>query len=263
MSNCHHQKPIRLYKYYPENLNSIKAIANNGFWCESPLRQNDLNDSLNKRFPVIEISEVGSLLLKSIQNGQYKVSNYLASLLGNPNEIGKLTRTFLLKTFGASSFCENNDNELLWSHYASQSSGFVIEYEFQPKHIAELNLKKIEYIEDSLDLKLDAIIKSVLNKSQADNEAALKYVMENLSVKSKKWQYENEWRIWSMHPGCYMRFETTMIKSLFFGLKCSEDYIITILQLVLLFNIQIEIKKMYYDDNGVIKFKNFLPEKTI
>lgn len=252
---------MTLYKYYPENVNSLKAIANRGFWCGSPLKQNDPNDSLNVSIPKVDQKEVIKLLLES-KVGEYpNLSGYLLSMATKPQEISKHTRNFILNTFGACSFCENNNNNLLWAHYASNFTGFVIEFEFNPSQIKNHNLTKIQYLTDAPKLELTSIITSLREPTEDTMNSALKYVIDNLSVKDKMWEYEKEWRIWSSTQSNYSGFDKTMVKSVFFGIKCPQDYVLTVLSLLTLYKIDLEVKKMYFDNDGKIQFEDLVKDK--
>ena len=89
--------------------------------------------------------------------------------------------------FGIVSFTTNPYHPLLWSHYTSDGSGFVIGYDFEV--ISKLSsspgwLRSVDYHEQP-----PPIAGSIVLVSPESNLPIL------LSIKSDHWSYEDEWRL--------------------------------------------------------------------
>lgn len=89
--------------------------------------------------------------------------------------------------FGIVSFTTNHLHPLMWSHYTTDGSGFVIGYDFAmlsqltgPKGL----LRKVKYQD-----KPASIIAPIVLSSPESNLPVL------LSMKSDHWSYEDEWRL--------------------------------------------------------------------
>ena len=89
--------------------------------------------------------------------------------------------------FGIVSFCQDPRHPLMWSHYTTDGSGFVIGYDAQQlKKLSSRTegLRPVEYRE-----KLPLILGYVVVASPDSNMDV------SLSMKSHHWQYEREWRL--------------------------------------------------------------------
>ena len=59
-------------------------------------------------------------------------------------------RKELIKIFAFSSLSENFDDILMWSHYSSAHTGFVLEFEFKEEEFSN-NFQKIKYVDELPD----------------------------------------------------------------------------------------------------------------
>ena len=106
----------------------------------------------------------------------------------------ELTASQLSKRFGIVSLSEDHRNLLMWSHYTTDGSGFVIGYDAQQlqKFVGpNAHLKRVEYgtklfpVGVSLD---DAGVGPIKEPSD------LPWYIP-LALKSEHWEYEREWRL--------------------------------------------------------------------
>ena len=99
----------------------------------------------------------------------------------------------------------DHSNEVMWSHYANNGKGFVIEYDLDLLEEMAYSIGKtiftgdINYIYkriDNTDLII-SILKLYLNSNISEEEKLASYnsFKQLLFTKSNKWQYENEYRI--------------------------------------------------------------------
>ena len=83
---------------------------------------------------------------------------------------------------GVMSFTESVGNFLMWSHYADEHRGMVIE--FDPKHAFFSKLKKVNYSNDRF------------NGPSIAFSGDRAYIRNKIFLeKSTQWEYEEEWRI--------------------------------------------------------------------
>ncbi|MHC4555755.1 MAG: DUF2971 domain-containing protein [Planctomycetota bacterium] len=102
----------------------------------------------------------------------------------------------LNKSIGILCLSEVPDNILMWSHYSSNHTGLVFEFDDahvffdQRKHENELRgfVRKVRYSRDRPKL-------TVFNLSLSDEENRRSWIDDFFWVKSSDWEYEKEWRM--------------------------------------------------------------------
>lgn len=209
-----------LYKYFPENLNSLKSLSLNSIWCHSPLKMNDPLESLYL-LDIEYSTEQIKLLKKHLYESGVQEYNNLINL--NDSQFSHIINTLrreALKKFAFSSFSEDLTNILMWTHYASCHSGFVLEIDFPQDKIESSDLAKITYKNELPSLDLNELGEFLIKMK----DGYKKDFISNISIKSKKWKYEKEWRLWINEPG-YYKLKINQIKNLYFGLKSSPEFI--------------------------------------
>lgn len=119
---------------------------------------------------------------------------------------------------GIFSLSKSYTDELLWAHYANSHQGFCIEYELEkllknqrPAH----GYFDVIYTNNVPNLSFKHIL------SKEDPDLLIKTM---LGYKSKRWEYENEIRIITESYGL-QNYDYRAIKSIYFGLKMSNDHI--------------------------------------
>jgi hypothetical protein len=101
--------------------------------------------------------------------------------------------TDLFNHYGIVSLSQNFDNILMWSHYACQHSGLVIELDIEN---IGLENKIIHSIAKLSNPKYpQAIIYDQNRNVKDDGGTSFDYLFDSLLVKSVHWNYENEFRI--------------------------------------------------------------------
>ena len=107
------------------------------------------------------------------------------------------------------SFSEENNNLLLWAHYAQNYSGMCIEYDFSklPEELLYHFFPVYYSSKRLISRKLERAIVELedLKKMNADNCYPndcdfIKDIMSLFLTKSPVWNYEKEWRIVATHP---------------------------------------------------------------
>nr|WP_283777893.1 DUF2971 domain-containing protein [Sansalvadorimonas sp. 2012CJ34-2] len=119
----------------------------------------------------------------------------------------------LLKQYdrGICCFSSEQDNPLLWSHYADQHRGICTGYSLErnPKP----NLLKVEYGGDR------EVCTSLISKAVLDNDLESKEKLdENILLrKALPWGYENEWRLLGNRG---LQDSDLSLEEITFGLRC-------------------------------------------
>ncbi|MES2380883.1 MAG: DUF2971 domain-containing protein [Bacteroidota bacterium] len=176
----------------------------------------------NEIITIYELEQVLKSTTSSL-NFEFDIENF-------KKEINRLTIKFLANSY-TTCFSENNDNPLMWSHYASKHSGICIEFSLPSEglfpyrmigkretneekykskasewSVKELvysgRLKKVTYEEEQPYINFFDFFPVFDNEYDCDLIGLSKswthgfaYELENIfSIKTNPWKYENEWR---------------------------------------------------------------------
>lgn len=218
--------PTLLYKYREVNLNSIKSLLRDSIWISLPREMNDPHEcSFYCNFEDLMSSDeylshdIVKKLIKRLKLDVNKFKNMelheiiLELALNDPNIDGDVDKAYAvidsLKTVSKKnqkeimdsleyamknyvyifSLSENCHNNLMWSHYGDSHKGFCIEYDFnsvETDNIIKKSLKPVVYTNEKIDFA-------------EYFKAGIKRFPELMSfpamIKSKDWEYEQEWRL--------------------------------------------------------------------
>lgn len=109
---------------------------------------------------------------------------------------------------------------LMWSHYASNHTGLV--FEFEPKYRTSCLAKPIK-----VDYKISYDVLSYVVERKAREE---QYIKE-LLTKFKDWEYEEEYRVIELEFNGEKKFHKDELKSIIFGLKATPKDMDAMIQL--------------------------------
>lgn len=193
-----------LLSFRSYNEYSLSDLINNEVTVCSPRVMNDPYDTL--------IIQWGDYMRKELAHKPH------IQILCDSFEFYR-TRSFTTVTDSAGK--EMISNNIMWSHYAGQHTGFCIKYMFSPKFIKTeerftSRFKKMNY-EDKFDLRTDSL--------QSTHALCTKY---------RDWEYENEVRLISYGPDIIGDFfaipldEDSHIEAIYFGYRCSDKRVQTI-----------------------------------
>ena len=143
-------------------------------------------------------------------------------------------------------FSRDSVNKLLWSHYGNSHTGVCIGYDLE-------NLYKMEYsteypevselIKEKMKISFEGLSKYEKNRIQILDEL---YKISFLT-KSVEWEYEKEYRAFievNDKQDFYIELKKENIKSIYFGLRTSEEDKKAILQILKDKEIKIPIYQM-------------------
>ena len=119
--------------------------------------------------------------------------------------------------------CKNDDNILVWSHYADQHRGFCIKFDRESNNVLGKTerTKPIEYKDDYPDVDL-------FDPTGKINESIFK---DMFFIKTKGWEYEWEWRF-VCDEGDKEEPMPFNISSIIFGLKMPQRHRDTIINIL-------------------------------
>ena len=158
--------PKYLYKYYPSK--NWDFIAKKWTIRFTPVSE------LNDPFESMPISDN----ILSTKNKEYLQKNCMIS---SGFEIFFCEE--IIKKYGVISLTETNDNLVMWSHYAENHKGFVVEFDVNKSNFLIRNkgisVHKVEYSESRLK-----------HFEEEEKRTPISFI----GSKSISWSYEREWR---------------------------------------------------------------------
>jgi hypothetical protein len=235
-----------LYKYFAPNEYAFKSLAVRGLYCNFPIKMNDPFECLaliKRSFTDVELNTF-RLYLHNFPSDPLAVSLYH---LTNSQLIEAINahRRKRIEKFAFCSLSEECDNILMWSHYARAHTGFVVGFEF-PELENTHHLRQVRYLDkmDNFDLLKwgEAMIEQIAPMHS--------HLIDDISVKSKDWSYEKEWRLWRKFP-CYYNFNADQIKSIFLGISCDQETKSIIASLTKYVNIDVNYYEMEFDAENI------------
>lgn len=199
-----------VYKYrggddniFKRDLESIEA---NTYWCASSEELNDPFETIN------------------IPDKFYKQTNFLTKIFGiqtkDTHQDLKTAFENLLSfdtKMGIYSLSKTWKDEILWTHYGNSHKGFCIEYDLdillETYRTDKIYSFPIKYTSSPPEISLLDIPKGIQNG-----------IIEKMAgYKSKRWEYEQEYRIITDRHGP-QSYNFKALKSIYFGLRMSEQH---------------------------------------
>ena len=149
---------------------------------------------------------------------QYKFKNSLLDRIENDKNYKK----FFIKLFkvllkiqdskNICSFCEEKNNQVLWSMYANQFRGCCIEYDVPDK-----NVDRVKYAKRYKHDIVYEIIKRLYEKEKLGNINVKSIISKLMLTKDKAWSFQKEWR--AISPEHKIDCD---IKAVYLGYKVSK-----------------------------------------
>lgn len=203
----------RFFKYYAYNKYVLEMLINSEAWYAKP---ESYNDPFDGEFEIVEeltIDEYLKLFL-NVNLGDPKYAAYrdiAASEWGQnqPRDAINSVKTFLpiYKNIGSICLSQNSDSILMWSHYADQHKGLVVEFEIS----TDTPILPVVYEKELTPRR----IQDVYGCSQNG------FIPVAFS-KHTDWAYEEEWRI-AVDRGNRIGPLPGTIRSILFGLRMAEE----------------------------------------
>ena len=214
------------YKYLPFTEGSLKVLDENTLKFTHPDDFNDPFDCL----PYIDEEKLAEFMLKQPELKQLFRSKYGtgAKFLRNKTKIlkdlEKHKDSFLsatLKNVGVLCLSKDSKNILMWSHYAQNHTGFVIE--FKINLIPSVNLNQVN-MNELVKMLYPYRVKYSDKRPSLDFDNMNTSLQTGLLTKHTGWEYEQEERVIDLihGPGIH-KFNPNLVNSVILGLKISQD----------------------------------------
>lgn len=255
--------PSKLYKYRPVNEFSLNNLEEDTVWLNSPNDYNDpyefyenidfkeLSNAINKKHidellemmtSKIQVSQeiiekakesdepieiIGKALMKENQYSDLKIETFFSFIseyvAKNNQRLISEKLEFIQDSMKVSSFCEENNQFLMWSHYSDSHRGFCIEYDTDCWKKSDLRRRILFPVlyQDEVYNSTPHLLKSI-NETEWNNL----YPLLSGSTKSKNWEYEKEWRFIINIGASFSRQNYSMNcqSKVFLGYKISEEH---------------------------------------
>ena len=241
-----------VYKYQKIDEWFYKNLINMQIYCNSPENFNDPFDCQTELSYTESLGKIieekrnhQDLMEKMLTGGPVLMIKHLVESELRDNFFVKDMITSLKsgrEKLYISCFSDSLVNELLWAHYGWNHKGICIAYDIP-------EIKKVKYSEDYPRLS-DDFIEKLLMLRREGIEAYPKYKEElqrefsekAILTKSKAWEYENEWRLINNEE--FVNINKNQFKSIYFGLRTSEEDKKAILQILKDKDIKIPVYQM-------------------
>lgn len=185
----HYYAPARLYKFFGPDLERFESVKNNKFWYSAPSRFNDPYDS---DFPVNQDLFFNSLVRQKTQEKGIRVgSTAWKEMQAETPKITKQVRQYLdeiRRTTAITCFTEDDDSQLMWTHYAYDHRGISVAYDLI-KIYSELKICPVPVIYSK-----DRVCLTSIDLNDVET-SSLSFLAGSLTSKSPEWSYETEWRL--------------------------------------------------------------------
>jgi Protein of unknown function (DUF2971) len=210
-------KPATIFKYEAFSAQSLQNLKAQAIYFGSPLGFNDPYDcALKPRIAEPTTEELEEFRVSYSQRPdvpiEYQNTFKKIDILELKKIVERSAITVLdkhvesfLQTKGVTCFSESNNDLLMWSHYGGRYKGFCLEFftEFEPF----TKMRKVKYS--------DTMPK--INAARALFHDDFDDFLDLFCVKSNSWSYEKEWRCIHDKAGTLFGYDSSALKSIYFG----------------------------------------------
>jgi hypothetical protein len=233
------------YKYSSLE-NTKKILQSKNLKLTNP---NDFNDPFDCNIPTIEydINRISKKVKKIFLKTQAK-DKYISKKNWNKLFESNLLKDDLLEDFKSIkkdwnkyigfyrilSLTTNNNNILMWSHYADSHKGVVLGFNFNNNKIKQVkydnkNNIKIKKFLDEMFLDMFNELKIDINTKYNEDKFINKFISHlhlYFFIKNEVWNYENEYRLVLNNENIikkpFLDFNNNQLKEIIFGIKVSK-----------------------------------------
>jgi hypothetical protein len=209
--------PDYLYKYRALDKYSLASLTNNTIWLAKPESFNDPFDcaiTLDRRRYKESILHALVVAMERAKPAGLR-REHLQDVWPVDKEAFERFREGIyeaMQAMGICSFSASANQMLLWSHYADNHKGFVIEYDCsEGTELREL-VRKVIYQDEMPSVAATDF--SALNRERAFDALWL--------TKAKCWGYEDEWRVMTDKGNCSFTAPSKMV-SIIFGARMPDS----------------------------------------
>ncbi|MDI9720512.1 DUF2971 domain-containing protein [Acinetobacter junii] len=212
-----------LYKHYsldPEHL-TLGVFNNCQLKYQYPLYFNDPYDCLCSI--KLDFSSFKKRDFEEFTNSKVSVSNWFKKKesylkIANSNFNSKEYIESFRKFFAVTCFNNSPLNILMWSHYAKNHKGFMLEFRFKKITDNYINLPlPVIYTDEYPCITVPWNLKSFIN----DDELSSEFIAKQLLIKSRIWSYEHEFRQMN-NAGLLKKYNPNMLSSVILGSEIED-----------------------------------------
>ncbi|APP09250.1 hypothetical protein VH1709_contig00129-0001 [Vibrio harveyi] len=226
---------MKVYKYVPFSEGSLQILKSSTMKFSSAPEFNDpfdcvvnydVDSSIDAYMSRPEIlDQIASglgLLPEHVQEHNEELRGRIRTVI----ESGAIHDT-LMEKVGICSLSKSHDNILMWSHYADNHKGFVVEFTLDVNDERIVNNPEFFFGGNDVEYSHDMPIKVVGTDNFSDH-------YRQFLVKSQDWKYEQEYRVLSTNKGAGIhKFDHRLISSVIVGAKMPpENYRILVNEVV-------------------------------
>lgn len=197
--NLQNLRNNQIYLNNPQNFNDpfdcfFTANFNDYIRDELLKNKNRLVSNLNDKFNLSDTQKYKAI--KYLESDELFNQLNITQIITQQNkyqDLESLKKT-LQNVFKVSCFSTDNNNLLMWSHYAKNHQGFCVEYDvsqIETVNTFRINLFPVLYKTKTLDISLLKKIQKVIY-SNPTLSPLLRIIIG--TIKAKDWYYEKEWR---------------------------------------------------------------------
>ena len=231
-----------IYKYFPVNHNTLATFLNKKIWFSFPQDFNDPFDcqiNADKTCSKACCEQCRDAYGPQCDQFLFALSKLTLDPGINIKQVAKSTND-QLKNVGVCCFSKNNNNILMWSHYADSHKGICVEFEQDALFNEKIKFSDVKYHESFPFLKLQYELDNMEedcggNFTPMDRVIAV-FSDVILTTKYKAWKDEEEVR--AIYTGNVdfksnggFIFSPVAIKNIFFGCKTGAQDMAKIKQL--------------------------------
>jgi hypothetical protein len=207
-------RPDGLFKYQRINLNAIRGLASQTFWCASPETFNDPYDCAY-RIALGMLNDAQKTALNS-RVFMKRIGNDAAmSTQFQNNQVALIEPAdFISMAWGVCSFSaaltDHPDDMLMWGHYANGHRGMCLEFNALEEPFSKTLKVTYPPLIPSVDLEKLFVYE--------EGEERRKAFLE----KYEKWVYEKEWRYVQSKVGA-VPYHPAQLINIYFGAKTEQE----------------------------------------
>ncbi len=209
--------PNFFYKYCKVTKSLKENIKNNQLWFNSPVNFNDPFDC--KAYLNFGRTEKKCKENFDKFNKAFKINHpplhlrVWKRLLKRPNDFNLMNSYSAARNFedwlGVTCFSENDNNPVMWSHYADSHKGIILEFNKGEGGFLTKNLLPVRYFKNY----------PIINVSDYAEEQMISIVYQTICAKGIGWKFEKEWRAITVPGKTHHKFNRNELSGVIFGLN--------------------------------------------
>ncbi len=239
---------MKLYKYRPINLNTLKILINESLVFSIPDKFNDPFDAKLFYKPIDTETGIKTFIDNLYAKGKMTKERHdeMLQTIDEWKRLAQSDEEFLeaislpeKKEHARIQICcfsERFDNIQMWSHYANDHQGVCLGFKVVEnpaiKSLVGFRMIGPDNIEKILQVRKVDYRRSPIEQIDRNKKDDLKQkYLQFLCTKEMNWKYEKEWRAFFPHKDetSLVKFPMETLTDLIFGLRTSEEEINTVI----------------------------------